>query len=109
MPKVWFPNVALQVMPNGNHLTTKGVVHLRAPPSQTKVEIKNLLSKVYGVGVIKVNTMNYAGKIKRDRFSMYQYRKNKWKKAVVTVDNSQYLDILNQQELAKAPRSDEPL
>lgn len=109
MPTIWFPNLTLQVMPHGNHLTTKGLVHMRTPPSQTKVEIKNYLSKVYGVGVIKVNTMNYRGKVKRDRFNMYRYRTSKWKKAVVTVDNSAYLDILNQQDLAKAPRSDEPL
>lgn len=96
-------------MPYGNHLTTKGVVHFRTTNNQTKVEIKKYLSKLYGVGVIKVNTMNYRGGVKRDRFSAYEYRLPKYKKAVVTVDNTQYLDILNQQELAKAPKNEEPL
>jgi ribosomal protein L23 len=109
MPKVWFPQIPLQIMPFGNHLTTKGVVHLRTTQNQTKVEIKNYLSKVYGVGVIKVNTMNYRGKLMRDKFSARMHRKPKYKKAVVTVDNTQYLDLLNQQELAKAPRNEEPL
>lgn len=109
MPKVWFPQIPLQVMPHGNHLTTKGVVHFRTNANQTKVEIKNYVSKVYGVGVIKVNTINYRGKLKRDRFSGSWFRTPKYKKAIVTVDNTQYLDLLNQQELAKAPKNEEPL
>lgn len=82
---------------------------MKTSVNQTKVEIKNYLSKVYGVGVIKVNTISYPGVVKRDRFSNYKYRTNRYKKAIITVDNTQYLDLLNQQELAKTGRSDEPL
>lgn len=111
MPRVWFPQIPLQIMPHGNQLTTKGIVQIRTTNNQTKTEIKNYLTKVYGVGVIKVNTMNYRGIVKRDRFTGKLYRTQKWKKAVVTVDNTQYLDLLNQQELAKTPttKNDESL
>lgn len=109
MPKVWFPQAPLQMMPHGNHLTTKGVVHIKTTVKQTKVEIKNYLTKIYGVGVIKVNTIAYPGVVKRDRFSNYKYRTSRHKKAIITVDNTQYLDLLNQQELTKTGRSDESL
>jgi ribosomal protein L23 len=54
-----------------------------------------MLQKVYGVGVIKVNTMNYRGKVKVSPGTRYRYKKADWKKAVVTVDNTDFLDLLS--------------
>ena len=49
----------------------------------TKLEIKEAVQESFGVTVIKVNTMNVKGKLKRfgPRFS----QKRSWKKAVVSV------------------------
>ena len=49
----------------------------------TKLEIKEAVQESFGVTVIKVNTMNVKGKMKRfgPRFS----QKRSWKKAVVSV------------------------
>ena len=49
----------------------------------TKLEVKEAVQEVFGVTVIKVNTMNVKGKMKRfgPRFSP----KPSWKKAIVSV------------------------
>ena len=50
----------------------------------TKVEIKKAVEKLFGVKVLKVNTMNVDGKERRVR---YQPGKTPdWKKAIVTID-----------------------
>lgn len=55
----------------------------------TKHEIKEYLTKVYGVDVKKVNTMNYEGKHKRAgagrTFGRHVYKERDWKKAIVTL------------------------
>jgi large subunit ribosomal protein L23 len=99
--RVYFPQIPLVVLPKGNNVTTKGTIAFRVPPSTGKLEVKNWLQKVYGVGVIKVNTMNYRGKLKRDRYTNYRYRKADWKKAIVTVDNTDFLDLLTQDTAAQ--------
>lgn len=99
--KVYFPQIPLIVKPFGNQVATKGTITFKTRPNQSKVEIRNYLEKVYGVGVIKVNTMNY-----QPRYKFHHVHQNKvyakrkqYKKAVVTVDNTYYLDLLSQQEL----------
>jgi large subunit ribosomal protein L23 len=94
--RVYFPQIPMIVMPKGNNVTTKGTVAFRVAPSVGKIDLKQWLQKVYGVGVIKVNTMNYRGKLKRDRFTGNRWRKPDWKKAIVTVDNTDFLDLLTQ-------------
>ena len=50
----------------------------------TKTDVKHSVEKLFGVKVVSVNTSNYDGKLKRQR---YQYgRTPSYKKAVVTID-----------------------
>jgi len=49
----------------------------------TKLEVKEAVQEVFGVTVIKVNTMNVKGKMKR--FGPKFSQKRSWKKAVVSV------------------------
>jgi large subunit ribosomal protein L23 len=46
-----------------------------------KIEIKNAIEEIFGVKVLKVNTMNMNGKIKR--MGRFQGRRADWKKAIV--------------------------
>jgi large subunit ribosomal protein L23 len=50
----------------------------------TKVEIRKAVEKLFTVKVVSVNTMNYDGKKKRQRY-VEGYR-NDWKKAIVKID-----------------------
>ncbi len=53
------------------------------PKTVNKLEIKYAVEEVFGVKVAKVNTMNYAGKLKR--MGRYEGRRASWKKAIVTL------------------------
>lgn len=53
------------------------------PKAVNKLEIKYAVEEVFGVKVAKVNTMNYAGKLKR--MGRYEGRRPSWKKAIVTL------------------------
>jgi len=53
-------------------------------PAATKTEIRIACEKLFGVKVLKVNTVNYDGKSKR--MGVHQGLTSSWKKAVVTID-----------------------
>jgi large subunit ribosomal protein L23 len=53
------------------------------PKTVNKLEIKYAVEEVFGVKVAKVNTMNYAGKLKR--MGRNEGRRASWKKAIVTL------------------------
>lgn len=55
-------------------------------PEMTKHEVKEYLSKIYGLPVKKVNTQNYLGKRMRlmGRKGMAYRKEPDWKKAIVT-------------------------
>ncbi len=50
----------------------------------TKTEVKEAVENLFNVKVIKVNTMNYDGKLKR--MGVHQGRRSKFKKAIVKID-----------------------
>lgn len=60
-----------------------------------KVQIAKEISKMYGVQVDSVNTMNYAGKVKRrhTKSGLITGKRNNTKKAVVTVAEGEMIDI----------------
>lgn len=62
----------------------------RVLPRMTKHEIKEYLTKIYGLPVRKVSTMNYLGKRKLVRGSrqVIRFRYKDFKKAVVSFDRS---------------------
>lgn len=59
----------------------------------SKVEIKNAVEELFGVKVLKVNTLRYDGKNKR--VGVHQGKTKAWKKAIVAIDtnpeNEKYL------------------
>ena len=52
----------------------------------TKVEIKNAVEELFGVKVLKVNTLRYDGKKKR--VGVHQGLTKAWKKAIVKIDTN---------------------
>ncbi len=61
-------------------------------PDATKTQIKEAVEKFFNVKVEKVRTMNFNGKAKR--FGKTIGRRNDWKKAVVTLQDGQSLEIV---------------
>ncbi len=57
----------------------------------TKPEIKTSIEEVFGVSVVKVNTSNLVGKVKRFRGKVG--KRNATKKAVVTLKEGQSIDL----------------
>ena len=54
--------------------------------NSSKIEIKNAVEELFGVKVLKVNTMRYDGKSKR--VGVHQGLTKAWKKAVVKIDTN---------------------
>ena len=52
----------------------------------TKVQIANAVETLFGVKVLKVNTMTVKGKEKR--VGVHQGKTSDWKKAIVTIDTN---------------------
>jgi large subunit ribosomal protein L23 len=57
----------------------------------TKPEIREAVERLFGVRVVKVNTLNVPGKTKRR--GRYTYRTPERKKAVVTLAPGQKIDL----------------
>mmetsp|Transcript_10160 Transcript_10160/g.9103 ORF Transcript_10160/g.9103 Transcript_10160/m.9103 type:complete len:102 (+) Transcript_10160:23-328(+) len=93
MVRVWFPSMFMRLISVQSAKRPPEAI-LRVPPSMTKFEIKEYLTKIYNIPVIKVNTMNYQGKWKRilGKRRIISYRRRNYKKAVVTFENT---DIKN--------------
>jgi large subunit ribosomal protein L23 len=63
----------------------------RVHPSANKKEIKAAVEKIFNVHVVRVNTSNVRGKWRRVRFQ--PGRTADWKKAVVTIQKGEKIDI----------------
>lgn len=66
-------------IPNGKYTFEVAV-------NSTKVEIKNAVEELFGVKVLKVNTLRYDGKNKR--VGVHQGTTKAWKKAIVQIDTN---------------------
>lgn len=62
MVKVWFPSMFMKLV-SLKTTVTPPIAKLQVPPSMTKTEIKEYLTKIYNVNVLKVDTANYLGEI----------------------------------------------
>ena len=58
-----------------------------------KLEIKQAVEKYFGVKVLDVHTMNVKGKPKR--LGRHEGRRSNWKKAVVTVNPGDKIDLFD--------------
>ena len=89
--RMWFPEDEFIFVGSTRLSDTRRKYTFRVHPSKTKHEIKDYLQCIYGVKVLKVNTMNYQGKVKR-RYKeggsggFTNYRTKSFKKAIVTLD-----------------------
>ncbi len=66
-------------------------------PKANKLEIKRAIESLYGVTVIGVNTMNYAGKDKSryTKSGLINGRTNAFKKAIVTLKDGDTIDFFS--------------
>ena len=64
-------------------------------PDANKLQIKNEVEEFYGVKVVAVNTIKYAGKNKSryTRSGMIKGRTNAFKKAIVTLQEGETIDF----------------
>ena len=67
-------------------ITEEGKYTFKVAKKATKVEIRNAVEKLFGVKVLKVNTINVNGKTKRVRYK--EGKTPDWKKAIVTIDTN---------------------
>ncbi len=67
----------------------KHVFHVQFDANKPK--IKQAVESIFGVDVVKVNTMIVPGKPKR--VGMHQGRKSAWKKAIVKIEEGQMIDL----------------
>ena len=61
--------------------------------ASNKHEIKQAVEKFFGVKVLDVNTMNVKGKPKR--LGRFEGRRSGWKKAIVTVNPGDKIDLFD--------------
>ncbi len=69
----------------------------RVVPSANKVDIKNAIEQMYNVNVVRVNTMNYAGK-RKSRYTKTGIVKGKtsaFKKAIITLKEGEVIDFFS--------------
>ena len=72
-------------------------VGFRVSPDANKIEIKKAIEELYGVTVVKVNTMNYDGK-RKSRYTKSGVIKGKeaaFKKAIVTLKEGDTIDFFS--------------
>jgi large subunit ribosomal protein L23 len=89
---VYFPNIDLRLVPpnaeTNAHESGMDVVTFITKPAVTKVDVKETLEKVYGIGVSRVHTVNYEGKKKRR--GNYFYHRPDYKKVYVQLRERWY-------------------
>jgi large subunit ribosomal protein L23 len=64
----------------------------RVATDANKIEIKQAIEKLFGKKVVRVNTAQFAGKKKRERRADFG-RKTHWKKAVVTLEEGEKIEL----------------
>ena len=69
----------------------KGKVTFRVPMDATKAEIKAAVESIFNTKVVKVNTVQIDGKEKR--FRGYVGQRSDYKKAIVSLEPGQHIDI----------------
>jgi large subunit ribosomal protein L23 len=65
----------------------------RVDPRANKIQIKRAIEELFGKRVLRVNTMQYAGKKKRERRADFGRRPH-WKKAIVTLAEGEKIDLV---------------
>ena len=66
-----------------------------ADPRANKLEIRAAVQELFKVKVLRVNTLNVRGKLRRQR-TKQAGRSSHWKKAIVTLKKGQTIDLFDQ-------------
>lgn len=64
-------------------------------PSANKIEIRKAVEQIFGVKVLKVNTLNRKGKRKRDRKSGEYSAKPRTKRAIVKLAENDRIELFD--------------
>ena len=83
----------VQLTEKGTRLTSaENKYFLEVAPEANKIEIRQAVEKMFKVKVIKVNTVNYMGKLRRERTMRYG-RRPSWKRAIVTLKPGDKIEL----------------
>jgi large subunit ribosomal protein L23 len=83
----------IQVTEKGTALSeTQNKFFFEVAPTANKMDIKRAVETLYKVKVARVNTMRYLGKNRRERTPQFG-NKSDWKRAVVTLQAGQTIDL----------------
>ena len=67
----------------------------RVVPAANKVQIRAAIERIWpGIKVLRVNTVNYEGKTRRDVRTRRSGRKANWKKAIVTLRKGDKIELI---------------
>jgi large subunit ribosomal protein L23 len=72
-------------------------IGFRVSPDANKLEIKAAIEELYGVTVVKVNTMNYDGK-RKSRYTksgVISGKESAFKKAIITLKEGETIDFFS--------------
>ncbi|MBV8303983.1 MAG: 50S ribosomal protein L23 [Acidimicrobiia bacterium] len=70
-----------------------GVYTFVVHPDANRIEIRSAVEEIFGVRVLKVNTLNRRGKRKRNRRSMSYGSRSDTKRAIVTLAGNDRIDL----------------
>ena len=77
----------------GSHLQANSNAYVfTVAPTANKLEISHAVEKLFSVKVLKVNTMNCWGKVRRQN-TKQRGRTSDWKKAIVTLKKGDKIDF----------------
>ncbi len=82
----------LHITEKGSLLAAQNKYLFKVDPAANKLEIKRAIEDFFKVKVVKVNTMNYDGKKRRQR-TIHFGKKPDWKRAVVTLKDGDKIDL----------------
>ena len=74
-------------------LLEEGVYTFKVHPDSSKPEIRDAVQSIFGVTVVKVNTLNRKGKRKRNRKSFTYGTRPDTKRALVTLAEGDSIDL----------------
>ncbi|MDA0321997.1 MAG: 50S ribosomal protein L23 [Verrucomicrobia bacterium] len=83
----------IQMTEKGSAMLAQNKYLFEVARDANRVEIKGAVELLFKVDVTKVNTMNYRGKMKRDRTQRGFGKRADWKRAVVTLAEGQEIPL----------------
>lgn len=74
-------------------LLEAGVYTFVVHPDANKIEIRQAIERIFNVKVVKINTLNRKGKLKRDRKKPTVHKRRDTKRAIVTLAEGQRIPL----------------